>query len=198
MSPTSPILYAGRADERIVEGRAERSGETYYTVPGCALVSQGTQSLTAANDYFSPWRTQTPIVIDQLACEVTTLGAGNARIGFYRADRDWQPVGAPLADSGDIDVSTTGVKTYTPSTPIIVRPGRYLSVINPSVTTAFRWLKGGPNGISDGMGANPFLGVGQDSRAYAAFPTPGGPWGSEGLANAAGTFHFVVYRLSQP
>ena len=56
-----------------------------------------------------------PTLIDQFAFEVTIADAGKvARVGLYAADARWQPIGVPLADSGDISLTGTGVKTYTP------------------------------------------------------------------------------------
>lgn len=199
MSPTSPFLTLER-DERIVEGRAKRAAETYYVVPGCTLTSVATSTLSSNFDCFSPWQTSSPIVVDQLAFEVTTLQSGNARVGFYRADRDWQPIGAPLADSGDISTNTTGVKTYTPGTPIAVRPGRYLSVITNNAAATFRQFIGGGGGsnpLDSALGSSPFVRRFFLSRSYAAFPTPSAAWDTESLDLVA-MHHMVVYRLSRP
>lgn len=197
MSPTSPILSPNRTDERVVQGRAERTAETYFVVPGAGLVNTSTVVAVADRDVYSPWMVSTPIVVDQLAFEVTALVAGNARVGFYRADRDWQPFGAPLADSGDISTGTTGVKTYTPSTPIVVRPGRYLSVINANVAPTIRIFRGGFGVLDDGLAATGFLNEPWVTRSYAAFQTPGSPWDSHTLSSNP-VQHRVVYRLSQP
>ncbi len=52
--------------------------------------------------------------LDRIACNVTTLLAGNLRLGIYKAisDSNIYP-GSLLAVSGDISSGTTGVKSYT-------------------------------------------------------------------------------------
>ena len=197
MSPTSPILLASRSDERYADARTKRSGETYYVIPGSAISATSTQTQVIDRDVYEVWFTPTPIVVDQMAFEVTTLAAGNARIGFYRADRDWQPYGAPLADSGDIATGTTGVKTYTPSTPVAVRPGRYLSVTNFSATPTIRVFRGGLTFLESGLGASSMLLEMRFLRTYAPFPTPPSAW-DLGNATNAPMNHKVIYRVSQP
>lgn len=199
MSPLAPGLVLER-DESAVEGRPKRSGETYYIVPGVQIGAVSTTGLSNDIDVYTGWFNRTPIVIDQLAFEVSGSSAGNARCGFYRADRDWQPIGAPLADSGDISTGTTGVKTYTPSTPIIVRPGRYLSVINASATPTVRVFRGSSPGaiIQSELGASLFVTAVSVSRSYAAFPTPGTAWTTDAASGNLGWFNIVVYRVLTP
>jgi hypothetical protein len=156
---TSPFLVPDRDDGARV-GRA-LSGSTFYSVPNVALSVIVTASAmwTANRDYYEFWYTPTPIIIDQLACEVSANGT-NMRMGFYRADVNWQPIGAPFADSGNIDASTGGVKTYTPGSPIFVPRGRYLSVgaVDNSATTfkSFRGV-GGATQMASGLGTNAFI-----------------------------------------
>lgn len=61
-----------------------------------------------------PFRLPSPLTIDQVAVNVTTgVGSALVRVLIYKAD---QSTGAPdglLYNSGDIDVSTNGVKTVT-------------------------------------------------------------------------------------
>ena len=200
--PTAPFLAPDR-DDTYVWGRAKRSGETYYCVPGVAIISTATASIGAINhDFYEPWYTSTTIVIDQLAIEATSaLAATNVRIGFYRADRDWQPVGAPLADSGNLSTATTGVKTYTPGTPLVVRPGRYLSVRNyDSLSVDFRALKGvRPSAaIDSGISSTAIVRCMRVSRSFGAFPTPGTAWTIDDITATAPFDYCVVYRISKP
>lgn len=156
-------------------------------------------ALTAGRDYYFPWVTPVPIIIDQLASEVTTSGGGNMRIGIYAMDTDWQPVGAPLADSGDIAV-TQAVKTYTPGTPLYLPRGRYAGVLNHSASSSFRSANGGSfAGTSVGTSIGTTLCINQASvaRAYAAFPTPGTAWDTVNNSNAP-MIHPVFYRISSP
>jgi hypothetical protein len=193
--PISPFLAPER-DATWKIGRAKGGGTTYYSLPGNVITTQTTFAVTANTDYYAPFYVQTPIVIDQLVCEVQTGVSGNARIGFYRSTTDWQPSGAPLADSGNISTTSTGIKTYTPGTPIFVPRGLYLSVLNASVAPTFmvyRSLMPGAN-IS---GATPNWAVTNMtvSRSFAAFPTPGTAWDTA-VQNAAASHAFIFYRIS--
>lgn len=202
MSPVSPFIAPER-DSSFKRGRPKNSdGTVYYCIPGCNAATSSSSALAANLDTYAPWFTDTPIVIDQLAFEVSTLDSGkNIRVGFYAADADWQPVGAPLADSGDISTTTTGMKTYTPGTPIYVPRGRYLSVYNSDTSVAAtRVMKcGGPMVFIDTtIGTTPYIGEVTNSRAYGAFPTPGGTWETMGFKSTTPWEHVVVYRISQP
>lgn len=195
----APFLAPER-DEALPFGRPKRAGETYYCVPGVGFESIAASITAAGVDFYEPWFTLTPIVIDQLAIEVLTASAStNVRIGFYRADRDWQPLGAPLVDSGSISSASTGVKTFTPGTPIHILRGRYLSIRNcDSAAVDFRAYRGvRPNaGLDSALGAT-ILSTMRVTRAYAAFPTPGTAWDTEGLAPTPQQYT-IVYRLSVP
>lgn len=195
----SPFLAPERDDAARL-GRPKRSGETYYCVPGVGWVDSGSVGGVAGADFYEPWYTPTPLVIDQLASEVTTaLAATNFRIGFYHADGDWQPIGPPLADSGNLSSASTGVKTYTPGTPIYVPRGRYLSVRNcDSATPFFRTYRGilANQGLDSALGTSGILNF-RVTRAYAAFPTPGTAWTVEDNTSSAAWFH-VFYRITTP
>jgi hypothetical protein len=198
MSPSAPFLAPSR-DDGFTGGRAKRSGETYIGVPGASLSASSTATVTANRDYYAFLYVKTPIVVDQLISEVTTLvAASNFRIGMYRADRDWQPVGVPLADSGNLSSATTGVKTYTPATPLYLAAGRYLSVINSDASPAVRVFRGIPETpIDAALGGSSFLSSVYVSRAYAAFPSPGTAWDTDLLA-ASAMQHYVLYRVLTP
>jgi hypothetical protein len=193
---SAPFLAPHR-DAVYKTGRAKRSGVTYYNIPGVSMGWATALTFTNNVDYYTPWVARTPLVIDRLATEITTSpGASNIRLGFYAADTDWQPIGAPLADSGSLDSSTTGVKTYTPGTPIFVPPGRYVSVSNFEVAgTAVRALVGSlDTPISSSMGSNIFVRGMKVTRTYAAFPTPGTVWDGNDVS-VEPVHHVVVYRV---
>jgi hypothetical protein len=200
--PNAPFLAPGR-DPAFKAGRAKMSGTTFNCVPGVVLNTVGTGQLVTNQDYYQPFFVSSPIIVDQLLAEVTTLVAGgNFRMGVYPADVDWQPAAgaAPLADSGDISSASTGVKTYTPSTPLLLPRGRYLSVMASSNgTAAFRLMKGGSpgNSLSSTLGGSVFLQEMVNSRTYAAFPTPGTAW-TVGNTSSTAVAYFFVYRISQP
>lgn len=199
---SAPFLAPDR-DERAAFGRAKAGATTYYSIPGVVLTGGGgSRNLTLNQDYYGPFRTASPIVVDRLAFEVVTAaGASNARIGLYAANRDCQPIGAPLADSGDISTATTGVKTFTPGTPIYLARGRYLTVINESTTgVAVRTLTGDRldgSAILDTITGSPIILATVVGRTYAAFPTPGTAWTTI-VNSAVGHEHFVVLRVLAP
>ena len=203
MSPLSPFLAPER-DSAFKAGRAKMAGTTFNCMPGVWSTTVSSGNYTAGQDVYAPFEVRTPLVIDQLLAEVTTLfSGGNFRIGFYPAGTDWQPAAgaAPLADSGSILTTTTGVKTYTPGTPIFVPRGRYVSVFNvDNGTAAFRILKGGPLGLplSSTLGGSIFLQTMVVERAYAAFPTPGTPWDIGNTSSLAPIEYQHFYRVSQP
>ena len=199
MSPIGPALVLER-DESAVEGRAERSGVTYYCVPGCQMIGVTTFAVIADRAYYGVWAARSPIMVDQLAFEVSITGtATNARVGLYRADRDWQPIGAPLADSGDVGVSTTGVKTYTPSTPISVRPGRYVSALVTNGTVTLRAFQSGSFvAVLDTISSSPFVAGFRAVHTYGALPTPGPAWTEITNTSTSIGYQLVVFRLSMP
>jgi hypothetical protein len=198
---TSPFLAPER-DRAQRPGRAKASGgAAIYCTPGFMSDGNTTFALTAGTDYYSPLYFASPMMVDTLAFEVTTGVAFNARIGLYAADTDFQPVGAPLVDSGDISVAAGGIKTYTPGSPVYVPRGRVVSVINSSGTPTVREYRG--NGIAGSMmdpvtGGLPWSTRWRVTRAYAAFPTPGTAWTTEDNGATAGTSSIVWVRISQP
>jgi hypothetical protein len=178
-------------------GRAAKSGTDYGVVPGATMIGQGTSgALSSGTDYYTPWVASSPIVIDRLISEITTGAGTNFRMGFYAADSSWQPVGAPMADSGNLDAASTGVKTYTPGTAIYVPRGRYLSVVNCDGAAALRVVRGGLSGLDTSLGVNPVFTFMVVTRAYAAFPTPGTTWTTP-IGGSNGTNHLVIYRVTK-
>lgn len=195
--PTAPFLAPERDDLQRT-GRSKSGGGTvYYAIPGCVFVSVGVSAPVANTDYYMPFFVATPLVIDQAATEVQTSAAGNLRIGAYAATADWQPRGDPLFDSGSLDTSTTGVKTYAPSTPLYLPRGRYLSIMNTDTgAIQLRAFRGsfGYQPVGTTMGASPFVAGMTVGRSYAAFPTPGTAWTAVDLGTTA-ILHYVLYRV---
>ena len=54
---------------------------------------------------------------------------GNMQFGIYTVGANGLP-DVPLVDSGSVSMATTGMKTYTLSSDIILSPGRYFAVMN--------------------------------------------------------------------
>lgn len=200
--PTAPFLAPERDGPTKIGRPKIAGGAEQYTVPGVVLTAASTTGiLTPGVDAYAPFWVGTPIVVDQLAFEVGTAASAGvtSRVGIYAADADWQPIGGPLADSGAIAVDSTGVKTYTPSSPIYLQRGRYVEVGNTSATTgpSVRLYAGSLiTGIPTAMG-NLFVNKLSVARAYAAFPTPGTAWNTVGTA-ATPTMYFVVFRVLAP
>ena len=83
-----------------------------YGLPGWAQSSSWIAgfSLTAGYTNYTPIYAGTTFGIDRLVCEVTTAGAGLARMGLYdAAGNDSRPLNR-LLDAGTVDISTTGTK----------------------------------------------------------------------------------------
>lgn len=200
MSPTAPFLAPER-DAAFKLGRLKDAGATYYALPGMVAQSVIAGTRSVDTDFYGPLYVDSPLVVDQLAAEVSTSQASqNFRMGLYAADDDLQPIAGPLVDSGDISTATTGVKTYTPSAPLYLPRGRYLTVFSTNASTA-QWR--GARGCMIIGAFNSVLGSGllvqaiSVGRTYAAFPTPGTPW----TVTATGTsvLPYVVFlRILQP
>jgi hypothetical protein len=169
------------------------------SLPGIVCDSVSTFAVTANGDYYSPIHVATPIMVDQLQAEVTVALGTNFRIGLYAADTGWQPVGAPLADSGNLDASTTGVRTYTPSSPLLLNRGRYVTVLNADNGPTFRAVLGHPPGnlMATILGSGPYAVFLRAARTYGAFPTPGTAWATV-TTGSTGHRYYVVFRVLAP
>lgn len=170
------------------------------SLPGVAITSLATLALSANNLRYAPILVETPIVIDQLVCEITTASAGGTtvRMAIYAADTDWQP-GALIVDSGTVAADAIAVKTA--SVAVVLSPGRYLTAINTDSTPTLRRLIGGSNlfGIHPNIGANPLISQFGLAVAYGAFLNPGTVWasGAEAVSSSPPN-HFVFLRVATP
>jgi hypothetical protein len=176
------------------QGRSKASGTTYLSTPGFGVSSVTTQALSAGVRYFYRLWFEAPVIVDQLAFEVTTAGAGVARVGLMTADFDWQP-SSVLADSGDVDVSTTGVKTYTLASPVTVPVGRVLAVFHPNIGVTVREASGGfiSTDFVTTLGTNPVIARRNVTLAYGALDTTA--WNA---AQAGATERIGVFVRAQP
>jgi hypothetical protein len=180
-------------------GRPKPSGlSAYLVLPGVYIQGIQTRTLAANFDTFMPIFVHSSTTVDALKFNVTISAAGNARVGIYAADTDWQPSGAPLYDSGNISVSTTGVKTATPGSPLVLAAGRYLLCWISDVAPELRSLVGqvpGVTAIDTGLGSS-FRTFWNKSRAYAAFPNPATWDGDNAIAN--NNEYYVFLSVSTP
>lgn len=199
MTPIAPILAPER-DGSFKRGRAKDADFIAFTLPGFVAVTTATGVTKSANlDHYVPFLCETPVVVDQVACEVTSGASGNLRMGIYRADSDLQPIGAPLLDSGNIAI-TAAVKVYTPGTPLFLGRGRYLTVL--SLDTGGIQFRTWNGSLSGGSQLDPvstgFLIRWQVSRSYAAFPTPGTAWTTTTSSSSTAHEALVLLRVSSP
>jgi hypothetical protein len=103
----------------------------WYTSPSNGT-TMGTAALTTNRLRAIPFIVSKTTTIDQMAIRVTTLGAGNARIGIYADDGNNYP-GALVVDAGSLSVATVQVVTYTGGLPITIEPGLYWLAITTNV-----------------------------------------------------------------
>jgi hypothetical protein len=102
---------------------------SFKTIPGSKYMrgNAGNLGIVSTNVTYEPWLVEFPMTLTALEVVCTTASAGKfAKFVLYAADAEWQPFGAPLADSGNIDVGTTGVKTATLGAPLTLDVGRYV------------------------------------------------------------------------
>lgn len=116
-------------------------------------------------------------VIDTIAIECTTLGAGSAaRCGIYKPTSELNLLPNELiVDSGELDTTSIGVKS-TSGLSVAITPGLYwLSFISRATAPAVRALSMGSlphiSGIAAAMGAN-LNGGWSANGAYGALPNP--------------------------
>jgi hypothetical protein len=89
-------------------------------------VAQSPQQLTSLTLYYVHFILRTGGWVTSLGLNVTTPQTGNARIGVYDVNEKGY-IGKLLASSGDIDVSTSGLKAPTLGSPIFLPPGDYFT-----------------------------------------------------------------------
>jgi hypothetical protein len=115
MAPTVDQVSSGVS--RFVTSAGRNSAQVITGVTGLRL-------------YYVPFLLRVGSPVTSLAMNVTTAGAAGttARIGLYTCNEKGYP-GALLATSGDIDTSTTGVKTATLGSALSLPPGWYFAAI---------------------------------------------------------------------
>lgn len=112
--------------------------------------------------------------LDRIAVNVTSLAAGNCRLGIYEATSDTNLYpNALLVDSGALSTGTTGVKEATID--VDLEPGAlyWVAHVGDAVPT-FRgqWISGAMQifGVSSGLGTSPQVGL-SVSYTYGALPS---------------------------
>ena len=143
-----------------------------YTVPGLTLTAKGSANVGTIRKYVPVFWAE-PVHVDNLVAEVTGgASAGRAmRVGLYEATFYGMP-GALIAE-GEIDASSTGVKTVAVDQTL--PPGRYLLCFQSNTSSAgFRFHRVGPSNqvlLGTNNWARPSVSV-----AYGPLDDPGVPW----------------------
>lgn len=137
--------------------------EAWYTSPntGTALT---TGAVTLGRLYAVPFISSKAGTLDRIAFNVTTLLAGYGRCGIYSDTGSLYP-GALLLDGGQMDTSTTGVKSTTINQALSAS-SMYWLVFLASVAVTVRCLSVGS--MSPVLGFNNTLGTAPNVGLYAA------------------------------
>ena len=203
LADAATMLATLGAQTAIAEGRAVGSALSGgYTLPGVDINQFGTSTMGGNRILYAPILVVTPITIDQLAIEVTTLSAGaDCRIGLYLANTSWQPT-TRLADSGAISVATTGVKAASVS--LTLSPGRYLTALMaPDSTLNVRIGRGGGRyglhaSALGGAFSTRWFFASPGSPTSTAFADPGTAWTASGASVGTGNEYHVWLRVTTP
>lgn len=143
------------------------------TSPANRNLNTSTLALTALRCHYVPslLRIASPAV--NLQINVTTAGAAStvARLGIYAALESGY-IGALLATTGDIDVSTTGLKVATLSAPVALPPGwYYLALVSSGAPTITAFV----SNVANSLGGHPLGavsgGLGQIEYRYETLAT---------------------------
>lgn len=87
-------------------------GATRYFNSAFGATAASTFAITANRLYALPFFCPVLFIMGQIDINVTTLAAGNVRLGIYEDNGKCAP-GKLLLDAGTVDVSATGVKGVT-------------------------------------------------------------------------------------
>lgn len=116
----------------------DATNDTYLPHPGFIFgASVSNYNVATDNVRFYPFYTERAIVLDEVAVQVTTSAAGaNARLGIYDVGEDLVPTDL-ITDFGEIDCSSTGIKTITGLAEAL-EPGDYaLALLSESGTVQY-------------------------------------------------------------
>ncbi len=180
--------------------RVGATADRWYTIPNLAIAVK----LQLANKLIAmPIVVPVNITLDNIAIKVTTLAAGNARLGIYNDDGNMYP-NALVLDAGTVDTSTTGVKTISINQALTGNNLYWLVVVFNATPTV--------NGFSSGSG---LPGLGNDNTlplpttdtpaigwvadfAYDVLPAtfPAGATAYGTIGTAAYLYPAIYFRMS--
>ncbi len=195
---TASLLSGLGYDEyRHVNGASSLSRYQVAGLVNCTVLTTGAPS--AGNLRALPFTAPAKGgIVDQLAFNVTTLLAGNARIGLYRNLSPGNLYPGDLVagtDTGAIATGTAGVKTASVNVSLI--PGELYWLAHLSdVAATLRCLALANmhpmHGLDSALGTAPGFGITR-AFAFAALPTP---FGAGGSVISAVPIPALAYRLS--
>lgn len=107
----------------------------WYAAGVRAATAATTLALVANNLRAIPFFVPKRIVLDRIAINVTTLVAGQARLGIYNDNGSVYP-GTLVLDAGTVDTGTTGVKPLTID--LTLEQGLYWLVITSNAASTVR------------------------------------------------------------
>lgn len=153
--------------------------ERWYVAAQTNVTSITTGTPTAGNMRAVPFMSGSGGTLDRLGIEVTTAVAGNMRIGIYGNTSDTYLYPASLlVDSGNLDTSTTGMKTAVINVTLNANSLYWFVILN-DAAPSIRYLGNGCAmllGVGSTIGATMFghLSVAQTFGALPATFTTGG------------------------
>lgn len=115
------------------------AGDYVLTTTGAGGGATGTQAGAAGRLEIFPYAARSDLSVDRLAINCTTLlAAALAKLVVYDSDAFGRP-GALMVETGDLDLSTVGVKVATVST--VLRKGRtyWFGLRHSSTATVSHW-----------------------------------------------------------
>jgi hypothetical protein len=141
----------------------------YYTAPHKAITPVAmTANLLHAIPFFCPQRK----TFTKIGFQVTTLTAGNARLGIYKSGSNGGPT-TLILDAGAISTGTTGVKEITISQQL--EPGLYFLAIVTDNTCTINWHESDAGWFTMMYGATTATAVNELCmyviQAYGALPS---------------------------
>ena len=189
----------GSSSSAVGDSRFNLSSTPNWVIPGAGSPLSITTVPPSGNFlFYAPIRIDKAQSFDRIGTEIVTAAAsGLTRLGIYNCDTDLQPTSL-IVDSGDLDSSTTGVKSATIS--VTLQPGRYLlAMVNNSNGIAFRCIKAGMlAGLLPTLGSSPYVIRGTLAFSYAALPSTGPAFTAQNSASTPGVEYYALLRLSTP
>jgi hypothetical protein len=183
-----------------------RTSRYYYGLPNHHWFATTTGSNAANRMYYTPFNVMEAIKVDALRFSVTTgpSSAANVRCGVYASDKNGQPTGAPLIDTGNISVaaSTAGTGIYIKQiSETTLPPGRYLMAIISSVTMTLRLWRAGIAPLRSLINTTTTSEIAtvvelSASTSFGALPNPPVRWTDVGSSTLMTNLHKVLLRYT--